>query len=68
MTINITTSRKSKGMQLDGDLLTGDTYHMKDYIKNYLDGKWDKTEKGWRVNVEKTIKLLDTPGALIQRA
>ena len=67
-TIEITTPRKSNGMQLTGDLLTGDTFQVRDYIKKYLDGKWDAEVKGWRVDVAKTTILLDTPGTWIARA
>jgi hypothetical protein len=67
-TINITTPRKSTGMQLTGNLLTGDTFQVKDYIKSYLDGKWDAEAKGWRVDTQKTLALLDKPGTWISRA
>jgi hypothetical protein len=63
-TINITT-RKNNKMQLTGDMLSGDTFAVKDYIKSYLDGKWDGNAKAWRVNVSKINTLLHTPGAQI---
>jgi hypothetical protein len=55
----------SKGMELTGDLLTGDTFPARDYIKTYCDAKWDAERKGWIVNVEKLMALLNTPGAML---
>lgn len=52
------TNRKGNKLQLNGDLLTGDTYSMKDYIKSYMDGKWIADQKAWRVNVEKVNRLI----------
>ncbi len=57
-TINIT-NRKGNKLQLNGDLLTGDTFSMKDYIKSYMDGKWVADQKAWRVNVAKVNKLIE---------
>jgi len=36
---------------LTGDLLTGDTFKIKDWIKKYLNGKWDGARKGWVVDL-----------------
>jgi hypothetical protein len=36
---------------LTGDLLTGDTFAAKDWIKKYLNGKWDGARKGWTVDL-----------------
>jgi hypothetical protein len=58
MTINIT-NRKGNKLQLNGDLLSGDTFSMKDYIKSYMDGKWVADQKAWRVNVEKVNRLIE---------
>lgn len=60
--------KQSKGMELTGDLLTGDTYKMSGYIKKYLDGKWDKVAKGWHINTAKLEAITSTPGTLIQKA
>lgn len=57
MIINIT-NRKGNKLQLTGDLLTGDTYPMRDYIKSYMDGKWVADQKAWRVNIEKINNLI----------
>lgn len=65
MTTRIT-DRKGNKFQLTGDILTGNTFNIKDYIKTYLDGKWVADVKGWRVNVVKLNALLATPGAQIR--
>jgi hypothetical protein len=57
MTTNLIT-RKNNKMQLNGNLLTGETFEIKSYIKTYFDGKWDKESKGWIVNVEKVNNTL----------
>ena len=66
-TIKITSNARgkhtqSKGMELNGNLLTGDTFGHRDYIKTYIDGKWDGERKGWIVNVDKLMTILHTPG------
>lgn len=61
------TGKQSKGMEIKGDLLTGDTFKMRDYIKKYLDGRWDKEASGWHINVEKLENIINTPGALIHK-
>ncbi len=53
------TNRKGNKLQLNGDLLTGDTFSMKDYIKTYMDGKWVAEMKAWRVNVAKVNRLIE---------
>lgn len=55
--INIT-NRNGNKLQLTGDLLTGDTFSMKDYIKKYMDGKWVADQKAWRVDVAKVNRLI----------
>lgn len=57
MTTHIT-NRKGNKLQLNGDILTGDTFSMKDYIKSYMDGKWVADQKAWKVNVDKVNKLI----------
>lgn len=50
---------KSNGwhdVTLTGDILTGDTYACKQFIKTYLGGKWDATSKAWRVDLEMVAK------------
>lgn len=64
MTTHIT-NRKGNKLQLNDDILTGDTYPMKEYIKARLDGKWIADKKAWRVDVNKVNRWLSTPGAEI---
>lgn len=45
---------------LEGNLLTGDTYRIKEFIKAKLDGKWDAERKGWIVNPEKMASIMDS--------
>jgi len=59
MTTHIT-NRKGNKLQLNGDLLTGDTFSMKDYIKSYMDGKWVADQRAWRVNVDKINRLIES--------
>ena len=65
MTTNII-SRKGHKMQLNGDMLTGDTFAMKDYIKARLGGKWIADQKAWRVDVNQVNRWLSTVGAEIR--
>lgn len=58
MTTHIT-NRKGIKLQLNGDLLTGDTYAMKDFIKTKLDGKWIADQKAWQVNVAKVNWMIE---------
>ncbi len=37
---------------LTGNLLTGDTFAAKDFVKKYLGGHWDGTRKGWVVDLD----------------
>jgi hypothetical protein len=57
MTTNLTT-RKGNKMQLNGNLLTGNTFDHKDYIKKFLDGKWNKESKGWEIDIAKLDNIL----------
>ena len=41
---------------LDGDLLTGDTFKCRDFVKHYLGGKWDADRKGWVVDLNMVAK------------
>lgn len=65
MTTNIV-SRKGHKMQLNGDILTGDTFAMKDYIKARLSGKWVADQKAWRVDITQVDRWLSTVGAEIR--
>lgn len=58
----MTTDNTPKNMQikshgwhdvtLTGNLLTGDTFSVKDFIKKNLLGKWDGAKKGWIVDLD----------------
>jgi len=63
MTIHIRTRKENK-MQLNGNILTGDTYPIKAYIISKLGGKWDKERKGWIVDASLVEKWLDKGGTI----
>lgn len=46
-------TRKGEKMQLDGNILTGNTFGIKSYIKTYLDGKWIADRKAWQIDPAK---------------
>lgn len=49
------TQIKSNGwhdVEINNNLITGDTFKCKQFIKNFLGGKWDSQAQGWRVNPE----------------
>lgn len=58
MTINLVT-RKGNKLQLNGDVLSGDTYPIKDFIKKNMDGKWIADQKAWKVNAAKVNWLVE---------
>lgn len=41
---------------LAGNLMTGDTYSVRDWIRKYLGGKWDGQNKGWVVDLDLVAK------------
>ena len=45
--------------KLSGNVLTGNTFPIKEFIKRKLDGKWDATQKAWIVNEQTVQKYLD---------
>ena len=45
--------------QINGNVLTGNTFPIKEFIKRKLDGKWDATQKAWIVNEQTVQKYLD---------
>jgi hypothetical protein len=56
---------KHKGwheVTLTGDLMTGDTFKIKDWIKQYLNGKWDSNRKGWIVDLDKVARYSNESG------
>ncbi len=42
--------------RLNGNMLSGDTYGYKGYIKDNLGGKWDADKRAWRVDLDKVAK------------
>jgi hypothetical protein len=65
MTTHIT-YRQTANLELNGNLITGDTFKAKDYIRNYLAGKWNADAKGWNVDLSLVEKWIDQPGSAIQ--
>ena len=64
-TINIKwigTGSKTKGMQLNGNTLSGDTYGMREYIKTHWSGKWDGATKTWTVDGAKVVEMINEKG------
>ena len=45
--------------RINGNMLTGNTFPIKEFIKRKLDGKWDSERKVWIVNEEIVAKYLD---------
>ncbi len=56
------TSKMSKGMELNGNVLSGDTYGVREYIKTYWAGKWDAARKVWIVDSELVVKTIQEQG------
>lgn len=52
-------------VKLTGNLLTGDTFKIKDFIKKYLNGKWDGEKKGWIVDLAAVEKYTAENGTTI---
>jgi hypothetical protein len=49
----MTTIRYRKiDLTLDGDLLSGNMFAVKDFIKSKLNGQWDSARKLWIVDLE----------------
>lgn len=49
---------------VDGNVITGDTFACKDFIKGKLGGKWDGTRKGWVVDADKLAKHTSAAGTI----
>ncbi len=45
--------------KISGNVLTGNTFPIKEFIKRKLDGKWDAERKVWIVNEQTVQKYLD---------
>lgn len=53
MTRYFTDRRDSWVIALDGNVVTGETYKAKEYIKSGLGGRWDADRKVWIVDLSK---------------
>lgn len=45
---------RNHNLTLTGNVLSGDTFPVKEAIKLHLGGKWDSTRKAWIVDMVKT--------------
>lgn len=64
------TQIKSNGwhkVTLTGNLLTGDTFKCRDFVKKYLGGKWDGQRKGWIVDLAQVAKYTTEAGTIMVR-
>ncbi|GAP11118.1 hypothetical protein BECAL_02303 [Bellilinea caldifistulae] len=52
---------KNHKVQINGNLITGDTYPVKSWIKEYLNGKWDADRRGWVVDPKQLERFLNKP-------
>lgn len=52
-------------VELEGNLMTGDTFKVKEFIKKYLGGHWDGKNKGWIVDLAKVAKYTRENGITI---
>ncbi len=50
---------KAQGIELNDNVLSGNTFAAKDYIKSYLGGKWNAESKTWTVDGDKVVRLLN---------
>lgn len=50
--------KRTNGITLNGNKMSGNTYPVKDYIKAYCGGKWDANTKSWIVDTEKVNDLI----------
>lgn len=51
--------KSTTGITLNGNLLSGNTFPVKDWVKTYLGGKWNADQKAWTVDVNKVNALLE---------
>ena len=58
MKITCNSPKTSKGMILEGNTLSGDTFGVREHIKNYWGGKWDASRKVWIVDSAKVVSSI----------
>jgi hypothetical protein len=61
------TTRNGQKLQLTGNLVTGDTYPVKDWLKAYCAARWDKDSKGWLVDLDLLNKHLSRGNSIALR-
>lgn len=64
------TQIKSNGwhkVTVDGNLITGDTFKVKDFIRKSLGGKWDAERKGWVVDPELLASHTTESGTIMSK-
>jgi len=49
---------KGKNVELNGNMMTGDTYPIKGYIREYLNGKWNAENKAWIVDIKQVEAMM----------
>lgn len=48
-TYNIPTGKTGHIVTVSGVWMTGDTYNIKDIIRQYFGGKWDSNRRAWQI-------------------
>jgi len=66
MTTNLTI--KNAKVTLTDNRLSGQTYQIKEYIKAYLAGTWDKNISSWIVDTEKVTALINAQAIQIDNS
>ena len=51
--------KSTTGITLNGNLMSGNTFPVKEWIKAYCGGKWNADQKSWTVDVNKVNNLLE---------
>ena len=57
--MEVVLERKYDCKIINGNILTGNTFPIKEFIKRKLDGKWDAERRVWIVNEAIVAKYLD---------
>ena len=52
-------------VEIDGNLITGDTHPCKDLIRKYLSGRWDGERKGWVVDPDLLARHTTPAGTIM---
>lgn len=54
-------------VEVNGNLITGDTFPCKEFIKKSLGGKWDSVKKGWIVDPALLAKHTTDAGTITSK-